>query len=68
MAFQLSIYTDGKFSPTQATEDSKKERESRGLIYDLVGARGRSMKVYEDHVLIFTDASKSSLFNVIKLV
>ena len=22
MAFQLSIYTDGKFSPTQATEDS----------------------------------------------
>ena len=24
MAFQLSIYTGGKFSPTQAIEDSKK--------------------------------------------
>lgn len=38
----------------------REERESIGLIYDLQGVRGRSMKVYDDRVVISVKAGAAS--------
>lgn len=45
---------------TRARNAERREKESIGLVYDLQGVRGRSMKVYEDRCVIKVQANIGS--------
>lgn len=44
----------------KAANAARKEKEQQGIIYDLVGVRGRTMKVYEDRCVIKVTAGVGS--------
>ena len=45
----------------KAANEARREKQNVGIVYDLKGVRGRTMKVYEDRALIKTTASVGTL-------
>lgn len=57
----LQILQDNYGSAEQkAANEARREMQAVGLIYDLKGVRGRSMRVYEDRAVIKTEAGLGS--------